>query len=335
MLITCAVLAVRYEFGPDYFNYRGIFEGLQGSDVNSYTGKGQSAEKPFLVLLSLFPSFTAFVVFLTAILFAANTFIINKYVNPRYFWIAVLFMFLEPTFLLLELVAMRAAIAAVLFIIAFEQLINGRRLLYVGIILFASLFHTSAVVLVLLALLNTKNRSVLFTTWLPFVCLILALFSVVLGVNFVVVGFVDFAVDTVEEMNRYQGYVENVGSVSQSVNTILFRLLTFLIMLYLTRAGASEKDPKYVLIYKIGVIAILIQLIFGQSLIGDRYLMVFNILYICAITRSCMSKQFIDKRIVLLIIAIISSYMLYQKMGRDYNESYLVFHTIFSAPYIP
>ena len=335
MAIACAVLAVRYEFGPDYFNYRAIFEGIHSSDVEGYTGRGQSAEKAFLYFISIFPSYTAFILFLTIILFICNTYFISRYISPKYYSVAILFMFLEPTFLLLELVAMRAALGAVLFVIAFDQLLRGKRLIYIGVIFLASLFHTSIILLAPLVLLNTNNKSILLNRWLPIVCLVLAVIIVSSGVNFLVLGLVDFAMDSVEELNRYEGYLDSIGNVGQSIFTLLFRGMSFVILYYLAIAGRNEKDPQYIIIYKLAVLASIIQLILGQSLLGDRYLMYFNIVYITAIARSLSSPQVFDKRIILLLIAAISLYILYNKMGRDYNESLLVFHTIFNAPVIP
>ena len=155
------------------------------------------------------------------------------------------------------------------------------------------------------------------------------------GVNFLVLGLVDFAMDSVEELNRYEGYLDSIGNVGQSIFTLLFRGMSFVILYYLAIAGRNEKDPQYIIIYKLAVLASIIQLILGQSLLGDRYLMYFNIVYITAIARSLSSPQVFDKRIILLLIAAISLYILYNKMGRDYNESLLVFHTIFNAPVIP
>ena len=335
MMIACAVLAVRYGFGPDYVNYWDIYSGIRGSNVEGYTGTGSSTESAFLYVLSAFPSYTSFIVTFTLLLFMANTLYIHKYVNPRYYWLAILFMFIEPTFLLLELVAMRSAIGAILFIIALFFLLKGKRLIYIALIILASLIHTSCIVLVLLVFLNTSKKSILFNNLLPFVCLALAVLTILLGQNFSVEGLVDYAVDTIEELNRYEGYQDSIGGVVQSLNSFLFKIMSFVILLYLTNAGKKEMAPDYVIIYKIAVFTAMIQIIFGQSLIGDRYLMILNIVYISAIARSILTKQIIDYKIVLSIIAIIAVYMLYSKMGRDYNVSYLVYHTVFSAPYIP
>ena len=335
MIVACFVLAIRYEFGPDYFNYRDIYYGVHGSVVEGYTGAGASTEMTFLYFLSYFPSYTSFIVFLTVALFLVNTLFIAKYVAPKYFWIAILFMFLEPTFLLLEMVALRSAIGAILFVVAFFFLLKGKRLIYASLIVLASLIHTSCIVLLVFALFSKNRNSIIFNQWLPFICLAAALVTIVLGDNFIVSGIVEFALDNVEELNRYEDHEAVVGGVVQSLFSVLFRVMSFIIFLFLSLSARKETDGQYILIYKIAIAAVMIQLIFGQSLIGDRYLMILDIIYICAIIRSLDVKQIIDPRIVLMLIAMISIYMMYSKLSKPYNESFLVYRSIFDAPLIP
>ena len=92
--------AFRFEFGPDYFNYNAIYDSIQGADIDSYTGKGMSVEKPFLILLSLFPNFTSFVIFLAVLWVIPVAYFLSRYVSPSYYWIAVLSIFVKYQFLI-------------------------------------------------------------------------------------------------------------------------------------------------------------------------------------------------------------------------------------------
>ena len=60
MIVTCVFALFRYEFGPDYFNYHEIYDGIQGADIENYIGRGMFVEKPFLYFLQFFPKFTSF-----------------------------------------------------------------------------------------------------------------------------------------------------------------------------------------------------------------------------------------------------------------------------------
>ena len=162
MILTCIFAMIRYEFGPDYFNYRDIYEGIQGADINNYVGRGMSVEKPFLFLLQLFPLYTLFVMGLTVLWFSTNTFFLKKYLPYQYIWIVVLYFFAKTDYFLDSLVAMRTTLCAALFIVAVFFLIRNRRLLYVTCIVIASLFHTSAIALLPLVFLNTNRNSLLF-----------------------------------------------------------------------------------------------------------------------------------------------------------------------------
>lgn len=333
MFVLCSLLAIRYEFGPDYFSYRDIYFAIQGMDVSTYEGYGSSTEKLFLLFLQLFPNYTSFIFFLTVFWLSAITYFIKKYIVPRYYWFVLVFFVIEPNFLMLGCVAMRTTLCAAMFIIALEFLLHGKRVVYVAIILFASQFHTSILGLVPLVIINTNKKSVVFNSTFCYVMGLIAFIGFMLGSNDLINSLSQYVMETIEDLQRYED--NSIGSVSQSVNTLLFKMMSFAILLYINAAISKESDSKFVILYKIGYIAVLLQLILGQTLISDRFLLCLNPIYVCVLIRSIKHSEKIFSTTILIFAMVISSYMFYSKIDKKYNQTFVEYHSVFSAPQIP
>ena len=333
MIVSCLFAMIRYEFGSDYYNYRDVYEGIQGADINNYDGRGMSIEKPFLFLLQLFPRFTFFVMALTLFWFATNSLFLKKYLPYQYIWIVVLYFFAKTDYFLDSLVAMRTTLCAALFIVAVYFLIRNRRLLYVTFIVIASLFHTSAIGLLPLVFLNTKNNSFLFKDIFIFSLGGIAVLSILIGHNFLVESLSGFVMDNVEELQRYSE--RDVAIVGQSINTLLFRVMSFCILLFLAKSGEKEYDPTMIVFYKIAVVAAIINLIMGQSLINDRYFLILNPIYILCIVSSFKKNSVQINTMITIFIFVIALYIFYNKLSKPYFVYFLDYKTIFDAPYIP
>lgn len=333
MIVTCLFAMFRYEFGPDYFNYHEIYEGIQGADVDNYIGRGMSVEKTFLHLLQFFPKFTYFIFFLTIFWFIGNTLFLKKYVPYQYFWIVILYFFSKPDFFLDSLVAMRTTLCAAIFLVAVYFLTKKKRIVFAALVVFASLFHTSAIALLPLALLTTNRKSFLFNDIVLWGLGVVALAAILIGHNFLIESLSSFVMDNVDELQRYSE--RDVASVGQSINTLIFRVMSLCIMFYLAKSGEKETDPEMVVFYKIAVIAAAINLIMGQSLINDRYFLMLNPIYILCIVQSYKKNPSSINAIITLFVFVVALYILYNKFSKPYFASFLVYKTIISAPYIP
>ena len=333
IIVLCALLSVRYEFGPDYFNYRNIYNGAQGEDLKDYTGAGSTMERPFLYLLQLFPSFTSFVCFLTVFWFSTNLYFITHHISPQYYWAVLLFMVFEPTYLLLSSVAMRTTLCASLFLIALEFLLRGKRIIYILIIILASMFHSSTIALIVFALITDKKNTFVFNTTICYIMGIVALISIVVGENVLIKNLSAFFIETIEDLDRYSN--RKIGGVSQSFNSLLFKIMSFSILLYINKSRNNIDEPKTIILNKIAIIAVLLQLFLGQSIVSDRFLSILNPVYICAMLNSIKYNEKRINSIIFIFVVIVSVYMFYSKITKDYSSSFLVYHSVFSAPFIP
>lgn len=333
MLIACIFAMIRYNFGPDYFNYHEIFDGVQGEDLNDYVGRGMSVEILFLRLLQMFPLFTYFVVFLTVFWVGVNALFLWKYIPYKYFSLVILYFFLKTDYFLDSLVAMRTTLCAAIFLIAVYFLTKKKRLIYAALIVFASLFHTSAIALLPLALLTTNKKSFLFDNIVLWGIGIVALAALLIGHNFLIESLSSFVMDNVDELQRYSE--RDVASIGQSFNTLIFRVMSLSIMFYLAKSGEKEEDPKMIVFYKIAVIAAMLNLVMGQSLINDRYFLILNPIYILCIVNSFKRNPVSINTIITLFVFVIAIYIFYNKFSKPYFVSFLEYKTIFSATYIP
>lgn len=333
--------AIRYQFGPDYDSYWNIYENIKGTDLNDYTSFGAHAEKLFLNYLSVFPSYTFFIIVNTLLWFLANYLFLSKYSKGADSWLIVLYFFFNTTYFRLSMVAMRSAMSAFIFTFALLYFLKYRerkssRLVFAALILFAGQFHTSCLALIPLAFLTTSNKSVFFSPWLLVVAGLIGIISFAMGENVFVQVVGDFIVDNVDSMSRYseeEGYV--FGGVTGTFFTLVFMVTTLVIAYYLIQAGKKESDPTYIVIYKIAILASMVQLMFGQGMIQERYFMFFNPCYIVALLRAKEKNAYILNMLVLIIVAASSIYIMQAKMSRNYSRSFQEYHTIFSAPSIP
>ena len=333
MSAVCVFAMIRYEFGPDYFNYRDIYEGIQGADINNYVGRGMSVEKTFLRFFNLFPSYTLFIIFLSVFWVGANAFFIGRYVPGQYYWYVLLYFFFKTDYFLDSLVAMRTTLCAAIFLVAIHFLIKKKRLIYIALILLASLFHTSALALVVFAFVNTNHRSFIFSNAIIIAIGVLAVISVLIGSNPVLDSFSSFVMDSVDELQRYSE--REVAATGQSLYTLLFRLMSLAILVFLAKSAQKETNATMVLFYQIAVIAAMINLLLGQSLVNDRYFLILNPIYILCIVCSFKKNTNTTNVIISIILFTIAFYILYNKFSRPYFASFMEYKTIFSAPYIP
>lgn len=164
-------LALRYQYGNDYMAYFYAF-----SDIHYYDAKSRY-EPGWQILCLLFKPLGFFA--MTAFLAAFNCIIyyrfIKNYVPPVYYWVAVFIYVFNPYFMLVHSSAMRQSIAIAIFLFSVDYIYKKDIIRYSLCIIFASLFHASAIILLPLYLIFiidwkiTRIRAVLiFVSFIAF-----------------------------------------------------------------------------------------------------------------------------------------------------------------------
>lgn len=344
MIIAFIFAAIRYEFGPDWFNYYDLFQELQRFGIRGYFENRGHSEPLFISYFSIFPSYTLFLAVNSLFWFGTYTVFFKKFVNNEYYWFVLLMLFFNINCILNNLVAMRQSLTSFLFLFAFilfEK--NGwtvkGKVWFVLLLILCSLLHTSCLVLLPLALLSPRTKSVFFSNYYLFVILVLSLITIILDRYSLIAPLAEFLIGNIEDLQRYESYLE----VYQSSSTSLVALLKYTIsvvlelipLFYLVHQGAREKDPAQIMIYKLGIIIATVSCVFGQGLLA-RYMMILNPFFIAAIVRACsMSPKTTSNLLVLLCVIFSSVYSFYHYLQADYCVSFLTYQTVFSAPFIP
>lgn len=161
-------LALRFNYGNDYPAYLATFEEISLLYEMDYNPDRWHAEVGWLFLNRIFSEIGFFP--MMALLALINCYIyarlISKFVPQSYYWLAVFFYIFIPENMLVQSSAMRQTVAISLFILATESVINKEFARYLVMLALASLFHTSALLLIPVYALGVVNIRIK-KSWIP------------------------------------------------------------------------------------------------------------------------------------------------------------------------
>ena len=319
-------LALRYNYGNDYPAYIDDFVLLTSNDSFDYIFENEYYEKGWLFLYYLFKPFGFFA--LIAVLAAFNCFVyyhlIKKYVLPGYHWFAVFLYVFSPGFMLIHCSAMRQSLAIALFLFSIDYINKKDAIRYFLCIVLATLFHTSALVLLpvyFLGIFDWKiNRPlaiiffVIYILFFQFGILLMPVLSIFVGTNF-------------ESYMRYEGTIELSSGIGLILNSSLFALILFY---------AYYQSNQTSLFFKIAILSyFIIPLSLNISSL-TRIGMYFDIAMIIVFPATVYTiKKPTIKVAVLAIIVFITLYNFNVFFKSEvFNKSFGTYQTIFSAPEI-
>ncbi len=139
-IILFIFAAVRYGFGNDYFSYQNMYNNIR----NGHLGNG---EYLYALINFITPNFYLFVA-LTSLAFIVSVYVlIKKNVSPQYICFSILIFVINTFSLLINLSAIRQCLAMVVFIYSIHFANKRKFFVYAILILIATMFHRSAVLL--------------------------------------------------------------------------------------------------------------------------------------------------------------------------------------------
>lgn len=148
MLVLIAGL--RYETGIDYLTYVNIYN--ESSPLSAFSFNDTYIEPAYALLNSLFKSLGLDINFMFLLIsFVSINLMFNsykKYATERYYMIGVL-MYYSITYFLLDMSGVRQVIALNLFVYSIRFISTNRFFLFLLFIIIASLFHRSAIILLI------------------------------------------------------------------------------------------------------------------------------------------------------------------------------------------
>lgn len=147
-LVTIFVfMGLRYDFGNDYMSYYNLFYEINEYtlwEISSFVLKGN--EFGWVYLNKAFAPFGFFsmIVFLSLTSCLVLYKFIKDYVPKEYYWLAVFIFVFQPYNMLVSLSAMRQFVAITIFLFSIKYITSNRPFQYLGLIIFATLFHNTA-----------------------------------------------------------------------------------------------------------------------------------------------------------------------------------------------
>jgi hypothetical protein len=310
--IFLAILAIQYEFIPlknnyllctiilllallaglrgidvsrDYYNYRYIFDNVYDLTANNPLSYLSIFEPGFFAIILFFRGIFEYNYVVAIMLFYAFTSVLLKVyaikrlsINP---YLTILFYF-SYYFLVHEMTQVRIGLASGIFLIALIPFLKGKRIVFVGLILFASLFHYSAIFYLLLLLFNTNKFNRNLYTIVLILSLILAIIKLPL-LN--LLGNFDPS-NLSDKLNNYVELTEN-GSVTVNVfNSLnICNILCCIFLLFFVNKETILNDNRLVLFLKCNILSIfLLSFLAGVPIFSFRFSELFGVAQIFLFT---------------------------------------------------
>lgn len=147
-LLIFIFLAIRYDFGNDYYNYQYIFNDIASASSFAYDDT-LHFEKGWQVLCWIFKpvGFYGMVFVLTAFECYVYYRIIKQYVPQKYYWLSIFLFVFSPGLMLIGASMMRNQLAIAIFLCSVKFIFERRIIPYLLLIYLATTIHRSAIIL--------------------------------------------------------------------------------------------------------------------------------------------------------------------------------------------
>jgi transmembrane protein EpsG len=313
-------LAIRYDYGNDYMGY---LDGYLDIEYFNFNLKNKY-EPAWQILCILFKPVGFFV--MIAALAAFNSIVyyrfIKKYVPPVYYWLAVFLYVFNPYFMLVHSSAMRQSVAISIFILSFDYLYRKEAIRYIITIFIASMFHQSAIMLILIYFISIYKFNI---TKIKIILLVF-----VYAFTFFLVQYISPFIDYIirEYFPRYEVY-----DIPYTLSTglgFIYYIIVMLIIMYYMQYELQEKE----LLFKLVIISYFIipfqfniELISRFSMYLTPFLIVVIPLIYYKIKKRYLKILFLSSY---MFITIYSFYYFFE--SPVWHQAFSVYKTILSAP---
>ena len=319
-------LAFRYDYGNDYRGYLDTFNEIASLATMDYDSQRWHAEIGWLLLNRAFSDLGFFL--MIACLAAFNCYVyvrfITKFVQPRYYWLAIFFYLVVPENMLVQSSAMRQAVAISIFLVAIDYIIQRRFFRYFFCIALAGAFHTSALLLLPAYLLGSAKIE-LKRKYIP---LFLMTFVGILVLANELKALLGGVIALVAE--RYSVYEDDGGVLSSGLG-LVFTALNLAIILWFH----DGQDFRGRVLMRLALAGILIVPMASALMMLARLAFYFDIVSIAVIPLVAAGIRSLPLRILYVSLnAMFATYKYWQffqaPVWRDYFTNY---STVFSVPY--
>lgn len=333
-LAIIVFFAIRYDYGLDYWAYLNYYETGRTVEESNGANRG-TGEIWFYYFMNLFPKFSYFIIAHTIIVFSTLYFVVRKYLSPQFY---PLFFFLILTMSVLSfnwISALRSTMAAAILWMALDYFYiqKKRWLFYFGLVIAASFFHTSALVFLILPLVDllVLRTNPVFLFILTIVGLISTLFFTEKLYGLVFSSSKALA-------NAYEGHLSSVTGYT-IFGVIHNSLMLFPFYYIITRKNLFKSAD--IRIYVLAVF-IIIAWCFRLDFHGrvSAYIFIFAIFALAHVLPKLRKLDKLICMLPLLVWCFYGIYLFYMSMllnlhGAYSDGNYLFYHTIFEAYPMP
>lgn len=228
-IILTMFVAIRYDWGSDYsgylesFKYVGSFASFDPEILRTEPGWN------FLNYFFQPIGFFGFTIFLTVFEYFVIYRLIKKYVPIEWYWLSIFIFTFNTSFLLVTSSMMRQFLAMCIFIIAIEYIIKKRWIISILLILLASTFHTSALILLPFAFFGYLNISL--TKSKPYIWFGIYLLLYFFAVD--LLGDYFMQMIQIEQFQDYQVYLyADKGAKGTGLGVIFLMIMYLFLLLY-------------------------------------------------------------------------------------------------------
>lgn len=327
--IFIAILAIQYEFIPfknkylllviiillsllagfrtpdvskDYYAYKYFFDNIYTLIDDNVSAFLTVVEPGFIAIVIFFRNLfeanygVAIMLFYAVTSLLIKVFVINRFsINP---YLTLLFYF-SYFFLLHEMTQIRIGLASAIFLVSLISFFNNRRQVFIGLILFATLFHYSATFYLIILIFNIDT----FNKKLYGGVLVLAILLGILKLPILnLLGNFDPSLIS-DKFNNYVDAAE-YGAVVKVFNTLnICNILCCLYFIFFIKDSAINSDEKLVFFLKCNILSIFVlSLLAGAPAFALRFSELFSIAQIFLFTYLVKYLPFKKRNIFFLIL---------------------------------
>lgn len=329
-LVVLVYWSIRYDYGLDYWNYYDLF----------YSGRSSfdkgTTEYLFFNFMNIWDYYYQFIIVDSVLIVITLYHIVRKYVSPNYYWLFFFFLFAVPSFHFVLISAMRSSIAACILYWAYDlfYISKKRWLPYYVMVIFASLFHTSALAFLILPIIHFALSRM--SGNMIFLIFILLDFIQVTDSSTIFSWIVSLS-DLTESYNHYSDIVR--GS---NFNGLVFRSLVLFPSYYICKNFSTVRVNRASRgIFILAFFFLIIEMI-GLDFQGrfTVYLYPFFIFALFCTVPQLSREQKLIALTPYFVYIIYNLFDYYQVLLMNINGvwsrgNYYYYHTIFDAPTLP
>jgi len=270
LTIFYIVASMSYKIHSDMYFYENIY--YEANLNNIFYSR---FEPGYMLLNSIFNNFVNFIIFKIIIYFFMVVFIydgVKKFINKEDITIFFALLFLLSAFYINLTVTLRQAIAVSIFIYSLQFLLTKKYLKYYIYIIFASFFHISAIVLLIIPLLfKIISKNLLF----DFILLIITILLInTLFIDMIFINLTNLVSQFIPVLVHYSIKVTFEHPNFSLYSVFIFLLYLIVLMLFISK---KEKTKIDIFIYKGFVMFIILYFLNLKITFFYRFLFYFYI----------------------------------------------------------